>query len=75
MPLFAYRCTACDHDFEELVLRAEEAVACPSCSSTDSERQLSLTSAPPSTSRSLPITGGCPPSDAPPCNPHCCRLP
>lgn len=71
MPLFAYRCTACDHEFEELV-SGDEAVSCPTCESAEHERLIGVTAAP--RSSSLPIAG-CPPSDAPPCSPSCCRLP
>ena len=41
MPLFDFRCRACDHLFEALV-RPQDADAprCPSCHSTDLERQL-----------------------------------
>jgi len=31
MPIFEYRCKACEHQFEELVTRPDEAVQCPKC--------------------------------------------
>ncbi len=40
MPLYSYRCKACDHGFETLV-RSGETPACPSCGSADLTRQLS----------------------------------
>ena len=41
MPLFEYRCTACDSQFE-LLIRGSAVPACPSCGSTALERLLSL---------------------------------
>ena len=41
MPIFEYRCRACRHDFEVLV-RAGDTPACPSCAATDLEKQISL---------------------------------
>ena len=48
MPLYEYRCRTCGHCFEELIipgLEEDEAPACPACTSTDTERQLSAFSA------------------------------
>ena len=39
MPLYLYTCRACDHEFETLV-RAGSEPACPSCKSSDLERQI-----------------------------------
>jgi putative FmdB family regulatory protein len=41
MPLYEYRCSACGHEFEHLVLRAKERVLCPSCGGADLERLVS----------------------------------
>ena len=41
MPIFEYKCSACGHDFELLVL-ASDRPACPECESEDLEKQLSL---------------------------------
>ncbi len=41
MPIYEYRCRACRHDFETLV-RAGDTPACPSCATTDLEKQISL---------------------------------
>jgi putative FmdB family regulatory protein len=41
MPIYEYRCQACGHAFELLVLKTT-AVACPSCRSEALERLLSL---------------------------------
>jgi putative FmdB family regulatory protein len=40
MPIYEYRCQACDHIFEALV-RSTDVAACPSCQSQDLERLLS----------------------------------
>ena len=41
MPLFEYRCPACDSRFE-LLIRGAAVPSCPSCGSTSLERMLSL---------------------------------
>lgn len=41
MPLYEYRCSRCEHDFE-LLVRESTARECPSCGSPDLERQLSV---------------------------------
>ncbi|MBM4184276.1 MAG: zinc ribbon domain-containing protein [Gemmatimonadetes bacterium] len=41
MPLFEYRCSACGHESEHLVLRPDERVVCPSCESPRLERLIS----------------------------------
>lgn len=40
MPLYSYRCTACDHAFETLV-RSGDTPACPSCGAETLDRLLS----------------------------------
>ena len=40
MPLFDYRCRACDHVFEVLVRPNSAPPVCPRCQGTDLERQL-----------------------------------
>lgn len=42
MPIYEYRCSDCNHDFEELVLSPRESVSCPSCKSPRLERRPSL---------------------------------
>lgn len=39
MPLYTYRCRACDTVFETLI-RSSDVPACPGCASTDLERQI-----------------------------------
>lgn len=72
MPLFEYRCPECAEQFE-LLVRNGEAARCPRCDSTRIEKLLSAASA--RVGAALPIAGQCPPPEAPPCGPGCCRLP
>jgi len=57
MPLFAYRCVACDTRTEMLV-RGDESVTCPECGSSRMERQLSRF-APMSGASPEPACSGC----------------
>jgi putative FmdB family regulatory protein len=45
MPLYDFRCSACNHVFEELV-RHGEVPSCPQCGSSSAEKQLSAPAAP-----------------------------
>lgn len=72
MPLFEYQCQDCEHEFEVLV-RAGEKPQCPTCESTQLEKLMSASAA--RINGALSITSACPPSNAPPCSPRCCRLP
>jgi putative FmdB family regulatory protein len=45
MPLYAFRCQDCAHEFETLA-RFEETPACPACGAAHVERQLSLIARP-----------------------------
>jgi putative FmdB family regulatory protein len=42
MPLFEYRCTACDTQFELLIRAGSAEPSCPSCGSTALEKIISL---------------------------------
>ena len=42
MPIFEYQCRKCEHDFEALVRRADEKVACPQCGGRRVTKKLSL---------------------------------
>ncbi len=41
MPVFEYKCNDCGTKFEELVIRSDEQVNCPSCNSANATKQLS----------------------------------
>jgi putative FmdB family regulatory protein len=64
MPIYDYRCTACDARFEQLV-RGNQQVTCPQCSGRELERLISLPARPASGgkqadySRLGPPPGGC----------------
>lgn len=45
MPIYGFACNACKKSFETLV-RASDTPECPSCGSTDLERQLALIASP-----------------------------
>ena len=45
MPLYAFRCQQCAHEFETLA-RFEETPQCPACGAAQVERQLSLIAKP-----------------------------
>lgn len=42
MPIYEYRCLACEGEFERFVPTASSAVACPACASANVMRRLSL---------------------------------
>ncbi|MBY0587375.1 zinc ribbon domain-containing protein [bacterium] len=71
MPLVDVVCSKCG-DTSELLVRIGEELVCPSCGSSDVEKQLGA----PSIGRagSLSMTSSRPES-LPPCRPGCCRLP
>lgn len=74
MPLFEYHCPDCDNRFEALI-RFEDSADCPGCGSKKPNRLLSAPAAPIISGSELSPGSTCPPADAPPCSPHCCRLP
>ncbi len=45
MPIYAYACADCGHEFETLV-RSNESPACPQCGGERLERQISLIAKP-----------------------------
>jgi putative FmdB family regulatory protein len=65
MPIYTYRCAACDAEFEQLV-RSDTKVACPECHGRKLERLMSLTARPASSGKPAdfsrlgpPAGGGC----------------
>jgi len=73
MPLFEFRCPDCTR-MSELLVRRDERPACPHCGARRLERLMSAPAVG-GASSPLPIAAGCPPIDAGPCGPGCCRLP
>jgi len=59
MPIYEYRCRRCDNSFEEIVLSRDETIACPSCASSDIERELSVFSSPGNRLGEGAAGGGC----------------
>ena len=51
MPIYEYRCTECGRNFELLILKASQPIACPSCGTTSVERLLSTFAATSESSR------------------------
>jgi putative FmdB family regulatory protein len=41
MPIYAFRCPKCGHEYEELVQRVGQSVPCPECGHSKVERLLS----------------------------------
>ncbi|MDX8396650.1 MAG: zinc ribbon domain-containing protein [Mariprofundaceae bacterium] len=41
MPIYEYRCEDCKHEFETLVMKHNEIVTCPTCSSDQLQKLLS----------------------------------
>jgi putative FmdB family regulatory protein len=74
MPLFEYRCQSCSSEFE-LLVRGREKVTCPHCEGGELEKLFSVPAAVHMNGPALPMSRSCPPADAPPCSPSCCRLP
>ncbi|MBN1425939.1 zinc ribbon domain-containing protein [Candidatus Fermentibacteria bacterium] len=41
MPIYEYACRACGHEFEKLLLRSSQVVACPACEGVELEKKVS----------------------------------
>ena len=74
MPIFEYHCEDCSRQFE-LLVRSDEHPVCPACQSVKLEKLMSVSAGRVTSGSALPISQGCPPMEAGPCSPHCCRLP
>jgi putative FmdB family regulatory protein len=70
MPLFAYACKKCAHEFEALVFPGEEA-ECPKCRARQLEKRLSVPARPSGEKSSPPSACN---STGPPCGPGCGRF-
>jgi len=57
LPIFEYRCGACDREFEQLVRSSAETVACPDCASDRVTKLFSAASTPRGASASCPVMG------------------
>ncbi len=44
MPIYEYRCTACNADFEKIQKVDADAPGCPQCGAADAQRRVSLSS-------------------------------
>ena len=42
MPIYEYKCSKCDEEFEALVFRSDENVACPLCKGENIKRLMSV---------------------------------
>lgn len=74
MPLFEFVCQDCETEFE-LLVGPRERPHCPACESVRLEKLMSTSASRVGQAAGLPIAGQCPPPEAGPCSPHCCRLP
>ena len=74
MPIFEYQCQSCESEFE-LLVSVREKPECPKCDSKDLEKLMSASVGRVAAGSSLPMAQDCPPPEAGPCSPGCCRLP
>jgi putative FmdB family regulatory protein len=74
MPIYEYQCEACGNEFE-LLVRANEPPACPTCLNKRLEKRLSVPAAPATGGQGLPMAeqpwGGC---GKPGCGPGGCAM-
>ncbi len=73
MPLFEFYCEHCQNSVELLAARGEKP-GCPKCGSKKMEKLMSAAAGRVSTG-GLAMASSCPPPEAGPCSPRCCRLP
>jgi putative FmdB family regulatory protein len=74
MPIFEYRCGGCAVEFE-LLVRPSTVLACPECQSQELDKLLSVPAVRSGHAHhALPLASDCPPPEAGPCRPGCCRI-
>jgi len=73
MPLFEFLCQSCEAEFE-LLVGVRETPVCPECQSRKLDKLMSAASGR-VTGNAFPMASDCPPPEAGPCSPSCCRLP
>jgi putative FmdB family regulatory protein len=61
MPMYEYKCSECEHQFEELVSSGTVSVACPKCGSEKTQKLLSVFAASAGSASGAPSCGsaGC----------------
>ena len=61
MPIYEFRCSCCDHLFEELIFRKSEIqeLVCPRCGATQVNQQMSTFASTSESSGGSPPPGGC----------------
>lgn len=74
VPIYAYHCRSCGNDFSTLV-RGGETPDCPSCTSVDLKRQLSLIASPLGRSEATAPSGCGIGAGAPACGAPVCGCP
>ncbi|MBD3321411.1 MAG: zinc ribbon domain-containing protein [Chitinivibrionales bacterium] len=73
MPIFEYNCRNCGKEFEELVsFSGSGSIACPQCSSKNTQKKMSVFGAPGHCSHEMPCAASCPGADS--CPGGSCRL-
>ncbi len=73
MPIYEYKCTECNHEFEELIRNKEAKINCPKCKTTDVRKKMSkVTSV---INNSSPCErGSCPVPQGSDCSSGCCPM-
>lgn len=66
MPIYEYTCADCHEDFEFLVMRQDETVACEACGSTRVDKRFSVFGVGAATGPECGMSGGPGPSGCPP---------
>ena len=62
MPVYEFVCNECEKMFEELVMRKDEVIECPSCGSRDARKLMSTFAVAGSARKASASCGSCKPS-------------